>query len=167
MYELAVGFPPIRLNKPSAASAAASAAGGAPNPNVLAAAIANDNRDARQLIQSFQMSSLRFPPWCSADFKDCVTKLLTPDRTKRLGAKPDDAKEVMKHAFFSSGANLPAGSIAAAAVADIDWDKASAGQLNAPGFVIEKMISTVNPKPSAFGNEQTTARFLSVDLCAR
>jgi hypothetical protein len=144
LYELAVGFPPIRLPaKPAAAaSATASASAPAPSPTAAGADAIGSSPELRALIMGFQPSALRFPPFVSAEFKDVVLRLLTVDRSKRLGAKLEDAKEVMRHPWF---VGLGSGPVAAASAAvsptsaatsasaapqpiePMDWPKAEAG----------------------------------------
>eukprot|EP00808_Paulinella_micropora_P016041 g16520.t1 len=82
LYEMAVGFPPIR-------SSAAT----------LEARLA----EISQKLESFNPADLPFPPFVSLDFRDIVSQLLVRSASQRLGGKREDAEDVKRHSFFKSG----------------------------------------------------------------
>eukprot|EP00999_Lentomonas_sp_LEN2_P001499 NODE_254_length_1801_cov_92.692951_g227_i0.p1 GENE.NODE_254_length_1801_cov_92.692951_g227_i0~~NODE_254_length_1801_cov_92.692951_g227_i0.p1 ORF type:complete len:585 (+),score=112.44 NODE_254_length_1801_cov_92.692951_g227_i0:105-1757(+) len=59
---------------------------------------------------------LKFPPSTSAPARDIISKLLDRDPQKRLGAPPEDAEPIQRHAFFES----------------IDWEKLEAKKVPVP-----------------------------------
>ncbi|KAF7281219.1 AKT serine/threonine protein kinase [Rhynchophorus ferrugineus] len=60
------------------------------------------NRDHDVLFTLILMSDVKFPRNLSAEAKNLLSGLLVKNPQKRLGGGPDDAKEIMAHAFFSS-----------------------------------------------------------------
>jgi serine/threonine protein kinase len=80
------------------------------------------NRNQNVLLQKIQTAKVVFPDRkrykidYSDDMQDLIRKLLEKDRTKRLGAGPEDYKDILAHQFF----------------ADIDMDKLEAQTLKPP-----------------------------------
>ncbi|XP_031850261.1 AKT serine/threonine protein kinase isoform X2 [Nomia melanderi] len=60
------------------------------------------NKDHDKLFSLIVMGEVRFPRTISIEAKDMLGGLLIKDPSKRLGGGPNDAKEIMDHAFFSS-----------------------------------------------------------------
>ncbi|XP_003707740.1 AKT serine/threonine protein kinase [Megachile rotundata] len=60
------------------------------------------NKDHEKLFTLIIMEEVRFPRTISNEAKDMLGGLLIKDPSKRLGGGPNDAKEIMDHAFFSS-----------------------------------------------------------------
>ncbi|XP_003487799.1 RAC serine/threonine-protein kinase [Bombus impatiens] len=60
------------------------------------------NKDHEKLFTLIVMEEVRFPRTISNEAKDMLGGLLIKDPSKRLGGGPNDAKEIMDHAFFSS-----------------------------------------------------------------
>uniref|UniRef100_A0A8C7XXI6 non-specific serine/threonine protein kinase n=1 Tax=Oryzias sinensis TaxID=183150 RepID=A0A8C7XXI6_9TELE len=59
------------------------------------------NQDHEKLFELILMEEIKFPRTLSADAKSLLSGLLIKDPNKRLGGGPDDAKEIMRHSFFS------------------------------------------------------------------
>uniref|UniRef100_A0AAX7U3X8 non-specific serine/threonine protein kinase n=1 Tax=Astatotilapia calliptera TaxID=8154 RepID=A0AAX7U3X8_ASTCA len=59
------------------------------------------NQDHEKLFELILMEDIKFPRTLSADAKSLLSGLLFKDPNKRLGGGPDDAKEIMRHSFFS------------------------------------------------------------------
>uniref|UniRef100_A0A671YFQ8 non-specific serine/threonine protein kinase n=1 Tax=Sparus aurata TaxID=8175 RepID=A0A671YFQ8_SPAAU len=59
------------------------------------------NQDHEKLFELILMEDIKFPRTLSADAKSLLSGLLIKDPNKRLGGGPDDAKEIMRHSFFS------------------------------------------------------------------
>uniref|UniRef100_A0AAR2K1H2 non-specific serine/threonine protein kinase n=1 Tax=Pygocentrus nattereri TaxID=42514 RepID=A0AAR2K1H2_PYGNA len=60
------------------------------------------NQDHEKLFELILMEEIKFPRTLSADAKSLLSSLLIKDPNKRLGGGPDDAKEIMRHSFFST-----------------------------------------------------------------
>ncbi|KAI4873844.1 hypothetical protein NFI96_018838, partial [Prochilodus magdalenae] len=60
------------------------------------------NQDHEKLFELILMEEIKFPRTLSADAKSLLSGLLIKDPNKRLGGGPDDAKEIMRHSFFSA-----------------------------------------------------------------
>ncbi|XP_015440462.1 PREDICTED: RAC serine/threonine-protein kinase isoform X2 [Dufourea novaeangliae] len=60
------------------------------------------NKDHEKLFTLIVMEEVRFPRTVTNHAKDMLGGLLIKDPSKRLGGGPNDAKEIMDHAFFSS-----------------------------------------------------------------
>ncbi|XP_053982281.1 RAC serine/threonine-protein kinase isoform X2 [Hylaeus anthracinus] len=60
------------------------------------------NKDHEKLFTLIVMEEVKFPRTISNEAKDMLGGLLIKDPNKRLGGGPNDAKEIMDHAFFSS-----------------------------------------------------------------
>ncbi|XP_017793065.1 PREDICTED: RAC serine/threonine-protein kinase [Habropoda laboriosa] len=60
------------------------------------------NKDHEKLFTLIVMEEVRFPRTITNEAKDMLGGLLIKDPSKRLGGGPNDAKEIMDHAFFSS-----------------------------------------------------------------
>ena len=60
------------------------------------------NKDHEKLFTLIVMEEVRFPRKIGNEAKDMLGGLLVKDPSKRLGGGPEDAKEIMDHAFFSS-----------------------------------------------------------------
>ncbi|KAK1803037.1 hypothetical protein P4O66_021575, partial [Electrophorus voltai] len=60
------------------------------------------NQDHEKLFELILMEEIKFPRTLSADAKSLLSGLLIKDPNKRLGGGPDDAKEIMRHSFFST-----------------------------------------------------------------
>ncbi|XP_043991551.1 RAC-gamma serine/threonine-protein kinase isoform X2 [Gambusia affinis] len=59
------------------------------------------NQDHEKLFELILMEDIKFPRTLSADAKSLLSGLLIKDPNKRLGGGPEDAKEIMRHSFFS------------------------------------------------------------------
>ncbi|XP_076851713.1 RAC-gamma serine/threonine-protein kinase isoform X4 [Brachyhypopomus gauderio] len=59
------------------------------------------NQDHEKLFELILMEDIKFPRTLSADAKALLSGLLIKDPNKRLGGGPDDAKEIMRHSFFT------------------------------------------------------------------
>nr|XP_060500904.1 RAC-gamma serine/threonine-protein kinase [Panthera onca] len=59
------------------------------------------NQDHEKLFELILMEDIKFPRTLSSDAKSLLSGLLIKDPNKRLGGGPDDAKEIMRHSFFS------------------------------------------------------------------
>uniref|UniRef100_A0AAY4DKU9 non-specific serine/threonine protein kinase n=1 Tax=Denticeps clupeoides TaxID=299321 RepID=A0AAY4DKU9_9TELE len=59
------------------------------------------NQDHEKLFELILMEDIKFPRTLSADAKSLLSGLLIKDPNKRLGGGPDDAKEIMRHSFFT------------------------------------------------------------------
>ncbi|KAG7272892.1 hypothetical protein CRUP_009394 [Coryphaenoides rupestris] len=59
------------------------------------------NQDHEKLFELILMEDIKFPRTLSTDAKSLLSGLLIKDPNKRLGGGPDDAKEIMRHSFFS------------------------------------------------------------------
>uniref|UniRef100_A0A8D3B773 non-specific serine/threonine protein kinase n=1 Tax=Scophthalmus maximus TaxID=52904 RepID=A0A8D3B773_SCOMX len=59
------------------------------------------NQDHEKLFELILMEDIKFPRTLSADAKSLLSGLLIKDPNKRLGGGPDDAKEIMRHSYFS------------------------------------------------------------------
>uniref|UniRef100_A0A8C1EGF6 non-specific serine/threonine protein kinase n=1 Tax=Cyprinus carpio carpio TaxID=630221 RepID=A0A8C1EGF6_CYPCA len=59
------------------------------------------NQDHEKLFELILMEEIKFPRTLSADAKSLLSGLLIKDPNKRLGGGPDDAKEIMRHSFFT------------------------------------------------------------------
>uniref|UniRef100_A0A8C1EJ53 non-specific serine/threonine protein kinase n=1 Tax=Cyprinus carpio carpio TaxID=630221 RepID=A0A8C1EJ53_CYPCA len=57
--------------------------------------------DHEKLFELILMEEIKFPRTLSADAKSLLSGLLIKDPNKRLGGGPDDAKEIMRHSFFT------------------------------------------------------------------
>uniref|UniRef100_A0A672RJ58 non-specific serine/threonine protein kinase n=1 Tax=Sinocyclocheilus grahami TaxID=75366 RepID=A0A672RJ58_SINGR len=60
------------------------------------------NQDHEKLFELILMEEIKFPRTLSADAKSLLSGLLIKDPNKRLGGGPDDAKEIMRHSFFTT-----------------------------------------------------------------
>ncbi|XP_057334417.1 RAC serine/threonine-protein kinase isoform X2 [Microplitis mediator] len=60
------------------------------------------NRDHEKLFTLILLEEVKFPKAVSNEAKDLLGGLLIKDPSRRLGGGPDDAKDIMYHAFFSS-----------------------------------------------------------------
>uniref|UniRef100_A0A8C2IQY7 non-specific serine/threonine protein kinase n=2 Tax=Cyprinus carpio TaxID=7962 RepID=A0A8C2IQY7_CYPCA len=60
------------------------------------------NQDHEKLFELILMEEIKFPRTLSADAKSLLSGLLIKDPNKRLGGGPDDAKEIMRHSFFTA-----------------------------------------------------------------
>ncbi|XP_043262876.1 RAC-gamma serine/threonine-protein kinase [Colletes gigas] len=60
------------------------------------------NKDHEKLFTLIVMEEVKFPRTLSNEAKDMLGGLLIKDPSKRLGGGPNDAKEIIDHAFFSS-----------------------------------------------------------------
>ena len=60
------------------------------------------NRDRDVLFTLILVENVNFPRTLSAEAKDLLEGLLTKDPAERLGGGPDDAQQIMRHAFFNS-----------------------------------------------------------------
>uniref|UniRef100_A0A8C1YEX0 non-specific serine/threonine protein kinase n=1 Tax=Cyprinus carpio TaxID=7962 RepID=A0A8C1YEX0_CYPCA len=58
--------------------------------------------DHEKLFELILMEEIKFPRTLSADAKSLLSGLLIKDPNKRLGGGPDDAKEIMRHSFFTA-----------------------------------------------------------------
>uniref|UniRef100_A0A671QEL8 non-specific serine/threonine protein kinase n=1 Tax=Sinocyclocheilus anshuiensis TaxID=1608454 RepID=A0A671QEL8_9TELE len=58
--------------------------------------------DHEKLFELILMEEIKFPRTLSADAKSLLSGLLIKDPNKRLGGGPDDAKEIMRHSFFTT-----------------------------------------------------------------
>ncbi|KAG5855524.1 hypothetical protein ANANG_G00049940 [Anguilla anguilla] len=74
-------------------------------PEYLAPEVLEDNdygrADHEKLFELILMEDIKFPRTLSADAKSLLSGLLIKDPNKRLGGGPDDAKEIMRHSFFT------------------------------------------------------------------
>uniref|UniRef100_A0A8C5HL40 non-specific serine/threonine protein kinase n=1 Tax=Gouania willdenowi TaxID=441366 RepID=A0A8C5HL40_GOUWI len=59
------------------------------------------NQDHEKLFELILMEDIKFPRTLSSDAKSLLSGLLIKDPNKRLGGGPDDAKEIMRHSFFT------------------------------------------------------------------
>ncbi|KAG7512690.1 RAC-gamma serine serine/threonine-protein kinase [Solea senegalensis] len=59
------------------------------------------NQDHEKLFELILMEDIKFPRTLSADAKSLLSGLLIKDPNKRLGGGPEDAKEIMRHSYFS------------------------------------------------------------------
>lgn len=59
-----------------------------------------NNRTTDSLFREILLKPVSFPPTLSDPAKHFLNGLLIKDPTKRLGGGPDDAREIMIHAFF-------------------------------------------------------------------
>uniref|UniRef100_A0A3Q1IAW1 non-specific serine/threonine protein kinase n=1 Tax=Anabas testudineus TaxID=64144 RepID=A0A3Q1IAW1_ANATE len=59
------------------------------------------NQDHEKLFELILMEDIKLPRTLSTDAKSLLSGLLIKDPNKRLGGGPDDAKEIMRHSFFS------------------------------------------------------------------
>uniref|UniRef100_A0A8C2YUL0 non-specific serine/threonine protein kinase n=1 Tax=Chinchilla lanigera TaxID=34839 RepID=A0A8C2YUL0_CHILA len=59
------------------------------------------NQEHEKLFELILMEDIKFPQTLSSDAKSLLSGLLIKDPNKRLGGAPDDAKEIMRHSFFS------------------------------------------------------------------
>jgi RAC serine/threonine-protein kinase len=64
------------------------------------------SKDHERLFELILTGTVRFPNRMTPDAKDLLAKLLVRSPQERLGGGPDDAAEIMHHAFF----------------ADMDWE---------------------------------------------
>jgi serine/threonine protein kinase len=69
-----------------------------------------------ELFHNIQKGVLRIPASLSEEAKNLIVSLLNRNPSKRLGAGPDGADEIKKHAFFK----------------DLDWQMAKEKKLNPP-----------------------------------
>ncbi|XP_043466380.1 RAC-beta serine/threonine-protein kinase B [Leptopilina heterotoma] len=60
------------------------------------------NTDHEKLFTLILMEDVKFPRNISNEAKDMLSGLLIKDPNRRLGGGPNDAKDIMDHAFFSS-----------------------------------------------------------------
>ncbi|XP_011301178.1 RAC serine/threonine-protein kinase [Fopius arisanus] len=60
------------------------------------------NRDHEKLFTLILLEEVKFPRTISHEAKDLLGGLLIKDPSRRLGGGPNDAKDIMCHAFFSS-----------------------------------------------------------------
>ncbi|KAI4498123.1 hypothetical protein M0802_006947, partial [Mischocyttarus mexicanus] len=60
------------------------------------------NRDHEKLFTLILLEEVKFPRTISNEAKDMLGGLLIKDPSRRLGGGPNDAKDIMNHAFFSS-----------------------------------------------------------------
>ncbi|XP_014228792.1 RAC-beta serine/threonine-protein kinase-like [Trichogramma pretiosum] len=60
------------------------------------------NKDHEKLFTLILLEAVKFPKTLSNEAKDLLGNLLIKDPNKRLGGGPNDAKDIMEHAFFSS-----------------------------------------------------------------
>ncbi|XP_011499207.1 PREDICTED: RAC serine/threonine-protein kinase [Ceratosolen solmsi marchali] len=60
------------------------------------------NKDHEKLFTLILLEAVRFPKNISNEAKDMLGGLLIKDPSRRLGGGPNDAKDIMDHAFFSS-----------------------------------------------------------------
>jgi RAC serine/threonine-protein kinase len=58
------------------------------------------NHDHEVMFELILVEDVRFPSKMSQEARDVLTGLLIKDPYRRLGGGPDDAKEIMNHAFF-------------------------------------------------------------------
>jgi serine/threonine protein kinase len=58
------------------------------------------NSNLKRMYRAILNDEVRFPASLSPNVKDLITRLLSKDPTKRLGAGPDDGKEIQSHPFF-------------------------------------------------------------------
>eukprot|EP00457_Paulinella_chromatophora_P001537 gb/GEZN01001539.1/.p1 GENE.gb/GEZN01001539.1/~~gb/GEZN01001539.1/.p1 ORF type:complete len:938 (-),score=145.49 gb/GEZN01001539.1/:101-2914(-) len=82
LYEMAVGFPPLRSSSTT-------------YPGRVS--------DIAKELDSFEVSKLAFPPFVSHDFQNIITKLLNKAASQRLGGKAEDAEDVKRQPWFRSG----------------------------------------------------------------
>uniref|UniRef100_A0A8C5B0P6 non-specific serine/threonine protein kinase n=1 Tax=Gadus morhua TaxID=8049 RepID=A0A8C5B0P6_GADMO len=59
------------------------------------------NQDHEKLFELILMEDIKFPRTLSSDAKSLLSGLLIKDPNKRLGGGPDDAKEIMRHSYFT------------------------------------------------------------------
>ncbi|XP_028858368.1 RAC-alpha serine/threonine-protein kinase-like isoform X3 [Denticeps clupeoides] len=59
------------------------------------------NQDHEKLFELILMDEIRFPRTLGPEAKSLLSGLLHKDPKQRLGGGPDDAKEIMQHAFFA------------------------------------------------------------------
>ncbi|XP_014480747.1 PREDICTED: RAC serine/threonine-protein kinase-like isoform X3 [Dinoponera quadriceps] len=59
------------------------------------------NRDHEKLFTLILLEEVRFPRTISNEARDMLGGLLIKDPSRRLGGGPNDAKDIMNHAFFS------------------------------------------------------------------
>ncbi|XP_062400208.1 RAC-gamma serine/threonine-protein kinase isoform X1 [Sardina pilchardus] len=60
------------------------------------------NQDHEKLFELILMEEIKFPRTLSSDAKSLLGGLLIKDPNKRLGGGPEDAKEIMRHSFFTT-----------------------------------------------------------------
>ncbi|XP_043287962.1 RAC serine/threonine-protein kinase [Venturia canescens] len=60
------------------------------------------NRDHEKLFTLILLEEVRFPRNITNEARDMLGGLLIKDPNRRLGGGPNDAKDIMNHAFFSS-----------------------------------------------------------------
>ncbi|KAK0085206.1 hypothetical protein PV326_005996 [Microctonus aethiopoides] len=60
------------------------------------------NRDHEKLFTLILLEEVKFPRTISVEARDLLGSLLIKDPSRRLGGGPNDAKDIMDHAFFSS-----------------------------------------------------------------
>jgi len=70
----------------------------------------------KELFENIMSGPLRIPQSMSMDARDLILNLLNRNPKKRLGAGPEDANELKRHAFFKG----------------IDWNVVDAGKLGMP-----------------------------------
>jgi serine/threonine protein kinase len=58
------------------------------------------NSNLKRMYRAILNDEVRFPASMSPNAKDLITRLLSKDPAKRLGAGPDDGKEIQSHPFF-------------------------------------------------------------------
>ncbi|XP_044588157.1 RAC-gamma serine/threonine-protein kinase-like isoform X1 [Cotesia glomerata] len=60
------------------------------------------NHDHEKLFTLILLEEVKFPRFVSNEARDLLSGLLIKDPGRRLGGGPNDAKDIMSHAFFSS-----------------------------------------------------------------
>lgn len=60
------------------------------------------NQDHEIMFENILVEEVRFPRQISTEARNLLGGLLVKDPVKRLGGGPDDAREIMQHAFFAA-----------------------------------------------------------------
>ncbi|KAL9957916.1 hypothetical protein ACROYT_G034871 [Oculina patagonica] len=95
------------------------------------------NRDHEVLFELILTEEVKFPSRISDKARTVLAGLLEKNPTKRLGGGPDDAKEVMKHPFFST----------------INWDDIYHKRVKPPFKPVVKSETDVSNFDEDFTNE--------------
>jgi len=69
-----------------------------------------------KIYENILKGRVKYPPYIHPDAQDLLTKLITPDLTKRLGNLVGGSKDVMEHGWFS----------------EVTWERLAKKDIDAP-----------------------------------
>ncbi|KAL8743606.1 MAG: hypothetical protein Q9190_004066 [Brigantiaea leucoxantha] len=69
-----------------------------------------------KIYENILRGKVKYPPYIHPDAQDLLTRLITPDLTKRLGNLHGGSKDVMHHAWF----------------AEVTWERLARKDIDAP-----------------------------------